>query len=66
MLKCNRAVVAEWVNQYLRSMGSNPGASILKFGLFLFSKWLCSDKNNNLFYLFLEVNFESHDFGSES
>ena len=28
--------------------GSNPGASILKFGLFQFSKWLCLDKNNNL------------------
>ena len=32
----------------LKVKGSNPGASILKFGLFQFSKWLCLDKNNNL------------------
>ena len=28
----------------LKVEGSNPGASILKFGLFQFSKWLCLDK----------------------
>ena len=32
----------------LKVEGSNPGASILKFGLFQFSKWLYLDKNNNL------------------
>ena len=36
------------INPMLKVEGSNPGASILKFGLFLFSKWLCLDKNNNL------------------
>ena len=32
----------------LKVEGSNLGTSILKFGLFQFSKWLCLDKNNNL------------------
>ena len=32
----------------LKVEGSNPGASILKLGLFQYSKWLCLDKNNNL------------------
>ena len=32
----------------LKVKGSNPGASILKFGLFQSSKWLCLEKNNNL------------------
>ena len=32
----------------LKVEGSYLGVSILKFGLFQFSKWLCSDKNNNL------------------
>ena len=36
------------INPMLKVEGSNPGASILKFGLFQFSKWLCLDKNNNL------------------
>ena len=46
--------MAEWVNvsinhqPMLKVKGSNPGVSILKFGLFLVSKWLCLEKNNNL------------------
>ena len=32
----------------LKVEGANPGISILKFGLFQFSKWLRLDKNNNL------------------
>ena len=36
------------INPMLKVEGSNPGAAILKFGLFQFSKWLCLDKNNNL------------------
>ena len=50
----NRAVVAEWVNvqsiinPMLKVEGSNTGASILKFGLYQFSKWMHLDKNNNL------------------
>ena len=54
ILIANRALVAEWVNvsinhnPMLKIEGSNLGASILKFGLFQFSKWLCSEKNNNL------------------
>ena len=32
----------------LKAKGSNPGASILKFGLFQFTKWLGLDKNKNL------------------
>ena len=36
------------INPMLKVEGSNPGASILKFGLFQFSKWLCLDKNNKL------------------
>ena len=32
----------------LKVEGSNPGTSILKFGLFQFLMWLCLDKNNNL------------------
>ena len=41
-------VVKSIINPMLKVEGSNPGASILKFGLFQFSKWLCLDKNNNL------------------
>ena len=46
--------MAEWVNvsinhePMLKVKVSNPGVSILKFGLFQFSKWFCLDKNNNL------------------
>ena len=36
------------INPMLKVEGSNPGASILKFGIFQFSKWLYLDKNNNL------------------
>ena len=36
------------INPMLKVEGSNPGASVLKFGLFLFSKRLCLGKNNNL------------------
>ena len=32
----------------LKVEGSNPGVSILKFGLFQFLKWLHLDKNNYL------------------
>ena len=32
----------------LKVEGSNAEASILKFGLFQLSKWLCLGKNNNL------------------
>ena len=35
----------------LKVEGSNPGASILKFGLFLFWKWLYLNKNNNLIWI---------------
>jgi hypothetical protein len=35
------------INPMLKVENSNPGASILKFGL-QFSKWWCLDKNNNL------------------
>ena len=49
-----QAVGAKLVNvpinhlSMLKVKGSNPGASIFKFGLFQFSKWLCLDKNENL------------------
>ena len=36
------------INPMLKVEGSNPGASILKFGLFQFSKCLRLDKNINL------------------
>ena len=36
------------INPMLSVEGSNLGASILKFSIFQFSKWLCLDKNNNL------------------
>ena len=36
------------INPMLKVESSNLGASILKFGLFQFSKWLCLDQNNNL------------------
>ena len=32
----------------LKAEGSNQGVSILKFGLFQFSRWSLLDKNNNL------------------
>lgn len=34
------------VDLILKAKGSNPGASIMNFGLFQFTKWLCLDKNN--------------------
>ena len=46
--------MAEWVNvsinqeTILKVKGLIPGISILKFGLFLFSKWLRLEKNSNL------------------
>ena len=54
VIKTDLAVVAEWVNMsinhqpMLKVEDSNSGASILKFGLFHFLKWMCLDKNNNL------------------
>ena len=45
------AMIAEWgdcVNQSMLNVeGSGPGASILKFDIFQFLKWLCLDQNNN-------------------
>ena len=41
----------------LKVKGSNPGASILKFGLFQFSKWLHFDKSNNLGILVVFASF---------
>ena len=60
--------MAEWVNvsinhlPMLKVKGLNLGASILKFGLFQFSKWLCLDKNNNLgiLVLLLVLNAKSY------
>ena len=46
--------MAEWVNvsinhkPMLKVKGSNPGAFILKFGLFQSSKKLLLDKNNTI------------------
>ena len=34
------------INPLLKVEGSNPGTSILKFGLFQFSKWLCGQEYN--------------------